>query len=241
MPAKGGEYCMADLFGQWRMVSGETVTEGDPEVWNFTASEMEIDRRLTFHSSWDETEPDGVDYYDEWHPGYLREAQAMAVEYQETPIYEGCGNEAWRLQLFSVETIYQNYASNRHHAKFEVIPDNLGFPQTLKCLLGGRILRARTTNGNCGSFLVRWRNHIWLTIRNRTAFGTVSVHITRLRLGYFRQLPAASGCRKRLCGIICIFAGSQTKNQEKRQQDAYPALFHILTPKDRIPRGTVSR
>ena len=128
-----------------------------------------------------------------------------------------------------------------NHAKFEVIPDNLGFPQTLKCLLGGRILRARTTNGNCGSFLVRWRNHIWLTIRNRTAFGTVSVHITRLRLGYFRQLPAASGCWKRLCGIICIFAGSQAKNQEKRQQDAYPALFHILTPKDRIPRGTVSR
>ena len=115
MPAKGGEYCMADLFGQWRMVSGETVTEGDPEVWNFTASEMEIDRRLTFHSSWDETEPDGVDYYDEWHPGYLREAQAMTVEYQETPIYEGCGNEAWRLQLFSVETIYQNYAEEEFY------------------------------------------------------------------------------------------------------------------------------
>lgn len=115
MPAKGGEYCMADLFGQWRMVSGETVTEGDPEVWNFTASEMEIDRRLTFHSSWDETEPDGVDYYDEWHPGYLREAQDMAVEYQETPIYEGCGNEAWRLQLFSVETIYQNYAEEEFY------------------------------------------------------------------------------------------------------------------------------
>ena len=82
---------MADLFGQWRMVSGETVTEGDPEVWNFTASEMEIDRRLTFHSSWDETEPDGVDYYDEWHPGYLEEAQAMAVEYQETQFMRDVG------------------------------------------------------------------------------------------------------------------------------------------------------
>ena len=39
----------------------------------------------------------------------------MAVEYQETPIYEGCENEAWRLQLFSVETIYQNYAEEEFY------------------------------------------------------------------------------------------------------------------------------
>ena len=39
----------------------------------------------------------------------------MEVEYQETPIYEGCGNEAWRLQLFSVETIYQNYAEEEFY------------------------------------------------------------------------------------------------------------------------------
>ena len=72
---------MADLFGQWRMVSGETVTEGEPEVWSFTADEMEINRTLTFHSSWDSEEPNGVDYYDEWHPGYLREARDMTADY----------------------------------------------------------------------------------------------------------------------------------------------------------------
>lgn len=109
MPARGGEYCMADLFGQWRMVSGETVTEGEPEVWSFTADEMEINRTLTFHSSWDSEEPNGVDYYDEWHPGYLREARDMTADYQETPVYEGCGNEAWRLRLSAAKPVYQNY------------------------------------------------------------------------------------------------------------------------------------
>ena len=145
MPAKGGEYCMADLFGQWRMVSGETVTEGDPEVWDFTASEMEICRRLTFRSSWDETEPDGVDYYDEWHPGYLREAQAMTVEYQETPIYEGCGNEAWRLQLFSAETIYQNYAEEEFYVTV-LDADTLLFQMRLKDTNGIRTTSTQVFN-----------------------------------------------------------------------------------------------
>ncbi len=109
MPARGGEYCMADLLGQWHMVSGETVTEGESEVWTFTAGEMEINRTLTFHSSWDDEEPNGVDFYDEWHPGYFREARAMTADYQETPVYAGCGNEAWCLRLSGAEPVYQNY------------------------------------------------------------------------------------------------------------------------------------
>lgn len=122
---------MADLFGQWRMVSGETVTEGDPEVWSFTADEMEINRTLTFHSSWDSEEPNGVDYYDEWHPGYLREARDMTADYQETPVYEGCGNEAWRLRLSAAKSVYQNYMEEEFYVTV-LDADTLLFQMRLK-------------------------------------------------------------------------------------------------------------
>ena len=122
---------MADLFGQWRMVSGETVTEGEPEVWSFTADEMEINRILTFHSSWDSEEPNGVDYYDEWHPGYLREARDMTADYQEIPVYEGCGNEAWRLRLSAAKPVYQNYMEEEFYVTV-LDADTLLFQMRLK-------------------------------------------------------------------------------------------------------------
>lgn len=96
---------------------------------------MEINRTLTFHSSWDSEEPNGVDYYDEWHPGYLREARDMTADYQETPVYEGCGNEAWRLRLSAAKPVYQNYMEEEFYVTV-LDADTLLFQMRLKDIDG---------------------------------------------------------------------------------------------------------
>ncbi len=80
---------LADLAGSWEMVSGEI------EGYTFYTDEGGMIAYLDF------TE-DGRATYREAQPGDPWEIhEDMAVEMQDVPLYDGCGNEAWSAQLIT--------------------------------------------------------------------------------------------------------------------------------------------
>ena len=99
-PAMGGELCVADLEGTWRMTAGEV--EGD----EFSPEEMHMASLLDFERQW--SDEGGytlrADYYsahllDTDTPEYETQKELM-VEKLDEPLMYGLANELWSARLF---------------------------------------------------------------------------------------------------------------------------------------------
>ncbi len=90
---------LADLVGSWELVSGET------EGFTFTVDEGGMIAYLEFSE-------DGTASYREmqmYEPWEIHEG--MAVEMQDVPLYDGCGNEAWSAQLITNDPSVEWYVT----------------------------------------------------------------------------------------------------------------------------------
>ena len=111
-PGPGGELCIADLEGVWRMVSGEV--EGD----EFSVKEVHMASLLNFERQWSDMSYSytlQADYYsahflDTDAPTYQTE-MALLVEQLDEPLMYGLPNELWSAQLFHEDSNAEYYVT----------------------------------------------------------------------------------------------------------------------------------
>ena len=105
-PASGGELCMADLEGAWRMSAGEA--EGN----EFSPEEMHMASLLNIERWWSDGEEGGyilrAEYYsarllDTDTPQYETQKELL-VEKREEALSDGFSGEPWSARLFSEES-----------------------------------------------------------------------------------------------------------------------------------------
>lgn len=111
-PKPGGEMCIADLRGNWRMTQVEMGGKWYP------AREKGMASTLRFDFDFDYSDP-GVERYlladynfasalDTGNPEY-QEMWGIGLEYWDRPLFDGISNEVWSAQLFSQDRWVEIY------------------------------------------------------------------------------------------------------------------------------------
>ena len=111
-PASGGELCMADLEGTWRMSAGEV--EGD----EFSPEEMHMASLLNIERWWSDDEGCytlRADYYsahllDTDAPEYETEEDLLTEKLDE-PLMYGLSNELWSARLYAEDSETEYYVT----------------------------------------------------------------------------------------------------------------------------------
>lgn len=111
-PASGGELCMADLEGTWRMSAGEA--EGD----EFSPEEMHMASLLNIERRWSDDEGGytlRADYYsahllDTDAPEYETEEDLLTEKLDE-PLMYGLPNELWSARLYAEDSEAEYYVA----------------------------------------------------------------------------------------------------------------------------------
>ena len=111
-PGSGGELCMADLEGTWRMSAGEV--EGD----EFSPEEMHMASLLNIERRWSDDEGGytlRADYYSVRHldaatPEYETE-EDLLTEKLGKPLMYGLPNELWSARLYAEDSDAEYYAA----------------------------------------------------------------------------------------------------------------------------------
>ena len=111
-PASGGELCMADLEGTWRMSAGEV--EGD----EFSPEEMHMASLLNIERWWSDDEGGytlRADYYsahllDTDAPEYETEEDLLTEKLDE-PLMYGLPNELWSARLYAEDSEAEYYVA----------------------------------------------------------------------------------------------------------------------------------
>lgn len=111
-PAAGGELCMADLEGTWRMSAGEA--EGD----EFSPEEMHMASLLNIERRWSDDEGGytlRADYYnahllDTDAPEYETEDELL-TEKLDKPLMYGLPNELWSARLYAEDSETEYYVT----------------------------------------------------------------------------------------------------------------------------------
>lgn len=102
MPAAGGEWCLADLVGTWKLEKAEI--EGD----QFSAEEMGIHGSVSFSFNDPELNANYV-WYDDF--GNRTEIVDAMVVYLDMPLVDGCVNETWCVELIGRDDNIKCYAA----------------------------------------------------------------------------------------------------------------------------------
>lgn len=111
-PVSGGELCMADLEGTWRMSAGEV--EGD----KFSPEEMHMASLLNIERRWSDDEGCYIlraDYYsahllDTDAPEYETEEDLLTEKLDE-PLMYGLSNELWSARLYAEDSETEYYVT----------------------------------------------------------------------------------------------------------------------------------
>lgn len=111
-PVSGGELCMADLEGTWRMSAGEV--EGD----EFSPEEMHVASLLNIERWWSDDEGGytlRADYYsahllDTDAPEYETEEDLLTEKLDE-PLMHGLPNELWSARLYAEDSETEYYVT----------------------------------------------------------------------------------------------------------------------------------
>jgi len=102
MPPAGGQWCLADLVGTWRLERSEI--EGD----QFSAEEMGIHGSASFFFNDPELTANYV-WYDDF--GNSTEIVDAMVVYMDMPLVDGSANESWCVELIGRDDNIKCYAA----------------------------------------------------------------------------------------------------------------------------------
>lgn len=102
MPPAGGEWCLADFVGTWKLERAEI------EGFGFSAEEMGMHGSVSFFFNDPELNANYVQYDDF---GNRTEIVDAMVVYQDMPLFDGCVNETWCVELIGRDDSVKCYAA----------------------------------------------------------------------------------------------------------------------------------
>lgn len=102
VPPAGGEWCLADLVGTWKLERAEI------EGFGFSAEEMGMHGSVSFFFNDPELNASYVQYDDF---GNRTEMVDAMVVYLDMPLFDGCVNETWCVELIGRDDSVKCYAA----------------------------------------------------------------------------------------------------------------------------------
>lgn len=102
MPPAGGQWCLADLVGTWKLERAEI------EGFEFSAEEMGMHGSVSFFFNDPELNANYVQFDDF---GNRTEIVDAMVVYLDMPLFDGCVNETWCVELIGDDDSVKCYAA----------------------------------------------------------------------------------------------------------------------------------